>query len=43
MLEFEIKGYSEEVQSRALKGQRTEHGWSVSETLCLYLWESIPK
>ncbi len=33
----------EEVQSRALKGLRTEHGWSVSEPLCLHLWGSIPK
>ena len=34
---------SEEVQSRALKGLRTEHGRSVSEPLCLHLWGSIPE
>ena len=32
---------SEEVQPRALKGLRTEHGRSVSESLCLHLWGSI--
>ena len=29
---------SQEVQSRALKGLRTEHGRSISKPLCLHLW-----
>ncbi len=34
---------SEEVQSRAFIGLRTEHRRFVSEPLCLHLWGSIPK